>query len=174
MDRRANEETTKDLASLEVWALEERADKGDQVALQTLKEQFGVLFDQYASMRPFAREADGAQLKLVSGEHLVLRESIRRELDNMRRELAGVSPTPLESLLVDRVVACWLQLRYAETIYAQNLARLTLVQADYHQKRIDRAHKRYLTAIRTLAVVRRLQVPTLQVNIGEKQVNVAG
>ncbi len=37
-----------------------------------------------------------------------------------------------------------------------------------------RAHKRYLSAIKTLALVRKLAVPVLQVNIARKQVNVAG
>jgi hypothetical protein len=44
----------------------------------------------------------------------------------------------------------------------------------YYQKAIDRAHKRYLSAIKTLAVVREPAVPVLQVNIARKQVNMAG
>ena len=40
--------------------------------------------------------------------------------------------------------------------------------------RMDRAHRRYLTAIKTLAIVRKLALPVLQVNIAKKQVNVAG
>ena len=44
----------------------------------------------------------------------------------------------------------------------------------YLQRCIDWAHKRYLSAIKTLAVVRKLAVPVLQVNIARKQVNVAG
>jgi hypothetical protein len=39
---------------------------------------------------------------------------------------------------------------------------------------MDRAHRRYLSAIKALALVRRLAVPVLQVNIARKQVNVAG
>jgi hypothetical protein len=53
------------------------------------------------------------------------------------------------------------------------MAELTLRQAEFHQKRITMAHNRYLSAIRTLAQVRRLGVPAVQVNIGEQQVNVA-
>jgi hypothetical protein len=39
---------------------------------------------------------------------------------------------------------------------------------------MDRAHRRYLSAIKTLATVRKLALPVLQVNIAKKQVNVAG
>jgi hypothetical protein len=47
--------------------------------------------------------------------------------------------------------------------------------ATYHQKAIGLAQKRYLDAIKALAQIRKLQIPpTLQVNIGEKQINVVG
>jgi hypothetical protein len=39
---------------------------------------------------------------------------------------------------------------------------------------MDRAHKRYLSAIKTLATVRKLAVPVLQINVAKQQVNVAG
>lgn len=51
---------------------------------------------------------------------------------------------------------------------------LGLAQADYYRRCVDRAHRRYLSAIRTLALVRRLLRPVVaQVNIGAQQVNVS-
>ena len=47
-------------------------------------------------------------------------------------------------------------------------------QAEYYQRRMNHAHKRYLSALKTLALVRKLAVPVLQMNIAKKQVNVAG
>ena len=44
----------------------------------------------------------------------------------------------------------------------------------YYQKCIEKSERRYMSALRTLAVVRKLGVPTVQVNIAEKQVNMAG
>jgi hypothetical protein len=38
---------------------------------------------------------------------------------------------------------------------------------------IERAQRRYLGAIKALAQVRKLGVPAVQVNIGEKQINMA-
>jgi hypothetical protein len=58
-------------------------------------------------------------------------------------------------------------------LLAQNAGKLTLAQADYRQRTRDRAHRRYLSAIRTLALVRKLAAPVLQVNIAKRQVNVA-
>ena len=40
------------------------------------------------------------------------------------------------------------------------------------QERLDRAHKRLLTAVKALAQVGKLLGPNIQVNVAEKQVNV--
>ncbi len=50
---------------------------------------------------------------------------------------------------------------------------LTWEEDERHRKRIDQAERRYVRSIKALAEVRRIQLPTVQVNIGEKQVNVA-
>jgi hypothetical protein len=43
---------------------------------------------------------------------------------------------------------------------------LSLRQAEYYEQRLSKAQAPYLAAIRTLAQVRRLGVPAVQVNIG--------
>lgn len=45
---------------------------------------------------------------------------------------------------------------------------------DAYQRRMDAAHRRYLSALNALATVRKLAVPAIQVNIADRQVNVAG
>ncbi len=111
----------------------------------------------------------------MSGEqNLAVQEIYERKLDAMRQELAGPEASLLERLLADeRIVMCWLHLYYAEAVYTQNIGDLTLRQAEFHQQRITKAHNRYLSSIRTLAQVRHLGVPAIQVNVGEKRVNMA-
>jgi hypothetical protein len=91
----------------------------------------------------------------------------------LRAELGGANPTRLERLLVERIVACWLHLHHLEMIYAGKES-MSLELGSYYQRSLTSAQKRYLTAIKTLAVVRTLAAPVLQVNIAKKQVNVAG
>src|SRR5262249_37446886 len=92
------------------------------------------------------------------------------KLDLLRAELAGPNPSPVERLLVERVVACWLQVQDADVRYAQaQNDRPSRQHSDFLQRRMDRAHRRYLSALRTLALVRKLAVPVLQVNIADKQ-----
>src|SRR5262249_8135014 len=100
------------------------------------------------------------------------REWPKRKLTTLRAEIAGANPTPLERLLADRVVTCWWHLHHREAIYAGR-EYLSLDLGAYYQRSISAAHKRYLSAIKTLAVVRKLAVPVLQVNIARKQVTVA-
>lgn len=58
---------------------------------------------------------------------------------------AGPNPTPIERLLVERVVACWLQVQGADGRYAQ-AKDLTWKAGEYCQRRMNHSHKRYLSA----------------------------
>lgn len=84
--------------------------------------------------------------------------------------LPAEDPSPLERLLAERVVATWLEVQLFSGLYGANLGKLTLSQGDYHQKRLDRAHRRHLSAIRTLAQIRKLG-PSVQINIADQQIN---
>jgi hypothetical protein len=157
----------------EVQQLIERAQQGDAKTLPALRE---VLKNPAAVDRMGGDLARQAQLTLIhqfSGQNLLFKESLTRKLDLLRAELAGTSPSPLERLLVERVVACWLHLHHLEMTYAGKES-MSLELGAYYQRSISAAQKRYLAAIKTLALVRKLAVPVLQVNIARKQVNVAG
>src|SRR5262249_12848356 len=118
-----------------------------------------------------ARQAERSLVAKAAGNRLAFKEALTRKLEDLRSELAGPAPTPIERLLVERVVACWLQLHYADIRLEQRDSKLTMEEAEYHERSRDRAHKRYLSAIKTLAVVRKLAVPVLQLNIAKRQVN---
>ncbi|MFO7905996.1 MAG: hypothetical protein R6U98_25275 [Pirellulaceae bacterium] len=109
---------------------------------------------------------------MAGRDNLAFREGLKRKLAALRAELEGPNPTPAEKLLVDRVVACWLQVQEADVRYAQS-GNSNPQQANYHLKRQDHAHRRFLSAMKTLAMVRKMALPALQVNVGENQVNVA-
>jgi len=105
---------------------------------------------------------------------LLTHEAQRRQCAALRRELEGPAPTPIERLLVSRIVLCWLHLYCVEAIYGHAVEQgLSIAQHDFHQRRLSLVQSRYLAAIRTLAQVRRLPVPNVQVNIAEQQLNVA-
>ena len=86
-----------------------------------------------------AEHAEQALIRAATGEDILFREALTRKLALMRGELAGPDPTPLEHLLVSRVVACWLQVQDADVRYAQGQKNCTLALGEYQQRRQDRA-----------------------------------
>jgi hypothetical protein len=154
--------------------LVKRAQSGDASTLPVLRKMLEnpALVDGLGG--DLARQAELSFIQAAAGEDLAFQEALRRKMELLRAELAGSSPTPLERLLVERVVACWLQVQDADVRYAQGQKGCTFEQGEYQQRRQDRAHKRYLSALKALALVRKLALPVLQVNIARKQVNVAG
>ena len=152
----------------------ERAENGDADARPALR----GLLDRIPEMRQIMgadleRSVECTISKSLGGDdNLAFSEGLKRKLTSLRQELEGPSPSPTERFLVDRAVACWLQVQEADLRYA-NMGNCSLAQANFHLKRQDRAHRRFLSAMKTLATVRKLALPMLQVNIGENQVNVA-
>ena len=78
----------------------------------------------------------------------------------MKAELGGPSPSPLERLLVQRVAATWLQVNYYDALAAQAQGS-DEVRQKMIQRRQESADRRHLTALKTLATVRKLLTPSL-------------
>ena len=151
-----------------------RAEQGDRSVLPALRETFDAEPDLWEQVGNLALQAERSLIRIAAGKNELTYEATERKVQALRDELAGPSPTPLERMLADRIVACWLQVNQAErTCVGFFHDGGSMAEAEYHQRRLDGAHRRYLSAIRTLAQVRRLLGPTVQVNIAEKQVNVA-
>lgn len=151
----------------------DRAQKGDTSTLPTLQKMFQNPNLVEACGGNLARQAELSFVQAAAGDNLSFKEALTRKMEMLRAELCGANPTPVERLLVERVVACWLQVQDADVRYAQ-AKDLSWKAGEYFQRRMNHSHKRYLSALKTLALVRKLAVPVLQVNIGKKQVNVAG
>ncbi len=82
----------------------------------------------------------------------------------MREELSGPTPTPLERLLAERIVACQLHLDYLELNYARQVEKGNLTDMKtylLYEGCVNRAHQRTLAAIKMLALVRKLALPVL-------------
>jgi hypothetical protein len=150
-----------------------RAQAGDEATLPALRKLLNnpAFVDRLGG--DLAWQAESSLIRAIAGKDLALQEALTRKLQLLRAELLGPDPSALERLLVERVVACWLQMQEAD-IRAAQAKDPSLRWADFYQKRMDRAHRRYLSAIKTLATVRKLALPVLQVNIAKKQINVAG
>ncbi len=129
---------------------------------------------QFADPVELARKA---LLKAVYGDVEAIQELGRRQMDKLMQEVAGPNPSPLERLCAERIAFCGQQLFHYEKMYADRMNKdpynsLGIQKEEFYQKRVARAQRNYEAAIKTLAQVRRLQLPTMQFNIADKQINV--
>lgn len=157
--------------------LTKRAEKGEKGAMPALRKVLDENPDLVWHLGDFARISETVLMKKLSrGEDPVIEASLRRQFAAMREEVAGEDPSPLERLLAERVVATYMQLQVLEGICARQIEKPPTNLADLYQRHLDRAHRRHLSAIRTLAQVRKLlkPMPVAQINIAEQQVNVSG
>jgi hypothetical protein len=154
-------------------ALMVRAQDGDKSVLPAIRQQLDSRPELWREAGDLATQIQTSLVQATAGENEIVKEAIHRRLDGLRNELLGEVPGALERLLVERILVCWLQVHHADAACGPSRGSLPLSHAEYLQRRLDRAQRRYLAAIRALAVVRRLQVPVVQVNIADRQVNVA-
>jgi hypothetical protein len=167
--KKPNEKPAGDRADL--MATVRRAEGGDETALPALRQCMDTVPALVEALGDLAGQVETSLIRTAAGNNLAFKEGLSRKMNQLRRDVAGPNPSPLERLLADRIALCWLSLHDAEVRFAQ-FKDSTIKQADHWQRRIDSAHRRYLTAIKALATVRKLAVPAVQVNIARKQVNV--
>jgi hypothetical protein len=152
-----------------------RANQGDETTLPAVRKLLDEQSVFVRVMGDLAARSQNALADRAAGGDLAVREAIRRQLHALRSWLlAGPAPPPVERLLVERVLTGWLHLHSLELSYAR-ADGLSLEVAAYYDRSLDRAQRRYLSAIKALAVVRRLALPILlaQVNVAaNQQVNV--
>lgn len=118
--------------------------------------------------------AQDAWLKRWAGSDELVKAAMRATVQEIEAKLTGPNPSQLERMLAGRVALCWLEANHFDRLAGLDQGGQSFEQAEFNLKRQDRAHRRYLSALKTFAEVRRLLIPAVQVNIGDKQVNVAG
>jgi hypothetical protein len=155
--------------------LSEKAEDGDRDAALALK----AILDGSPDLAwryikgPGKMAEDALVDEFTRDEDLASKELLKHQLESMRIEVAGENPSPLERLLAERVVATWLQVQLFDAYYAVGMKGGTITQDEFRQKRLDRAHRRHLSAVRMLAQIRKMG-PAVQINIAEKQINTSG
>jgi hypothetical protein len=139
-----------------------RAQAGDASVLPALREALDADPSLWQRCGDLAAQAQAAWLQLLAGHDLLLHESVQRKLEALRVELAGPDPSPLERLVVERILAGWLQVHYADWSYAQARGpQAAPVVLREMQRRQESAQRRYLAALKQLALIRRLLRPAV-------------
>ncbi len=157
-----------------IQALIHQAQHGDVSVLPRLRALLDGVPHLWEQPHILARQVERAYLNALSNQDVLAKEILTRDLQALREQLlmSSLTPSPLEVLLVERVCACWLALQHAERITAKHLTPQSCTVSHLEEERLDKVHRRFLTAVRELAKVRQLLQPRqhLQVNIGTNQI----
>ena len=94
-----------------------QAQDGDEEALSKVRQLIKEVPLLARSFVDLAKTGECSFIKMISGDDPLVQEALPPQLKAMREELAGPDPSPMERLLAERIVTCWLQLQYADTVY---------------------------------------------------------
>lgn len=149
-----------------------KADTGDAKALERLRDCFREVPNVAETLSGLAYNAENAML---AGVPPGAGELFRQQATNQRKQLrAEGTGGALEDLLIRRI-----SLDYIASLQADRARALapgesrSLELSRFYEQQADRAHRRLLASVESLARVRKLITP-IQINIAEQQVNVAG
>lgn len=140
--------------------------------LQTLQLRLDSTPDLWHALGDLSKNVENEVLNAVHGNPL-LRMTMEHQLEAMKKDLVRDSDGPLEQQLVYHTALCWLRLQLAELTYTKRMEdEHKLVQVEYWDKHLAATQRRYLRACETLARIRRLALPAIQLNFAHKQLNV--
>jgi hypothetical protein len=155
-DAPANGAPSNAKSELELRALLEdcvaRANKGDKRALAELRSLLDSRPEIWTTVGNLAANTERAWLELLS-QDVLGNESVKRHVEEIRAELEGPNPLPMEKLLVNQVVVCYLAAHHADLV-AANTEPASIAQLKLRLKRCDVTKRQYLAALRTLALLR--------------------
>jgi hypothetical protein len=105
----------------------------------------------------------------------VAKTAIEEHVVYVRDEMGYHDAPIMEKMLIDNVVTAWLRLQWLNYLVSAKMAgEFRIPHMEFWQKSQAMAQRNYLAACETLAKVRKMKLPNIQLNIGDKQVNVAG
>ena len=150
------------------------ADRGDIVAQKSVKSALSTNPSRWRVLEDVA-DLTRAWATACLPDSWLTTQTLIHAVDVKRDDLLGDAPMDLERLVIERICLCWLALRTVEERYLRALTKGESVKAtDFYDRHLNAASRRYLAAIKSLAEIRKLQLPTVgQLNIGAQQLNVA-
>ena len=160
------------LAALQT--LSEKAQKGDEGARTELRKALRESPPEVIRRASdLGRRGQWTLIKAVAANDPLTEETLLARLDFLRADVAGPDPTPLEVLLTERICSLWLLIEALEMLVSAQLSaklprehRCPMSFLQHVFKWQESANRRFLSAIRELARVRKLQgnVPGIQYN----------
>jgi hypothetical protein len=155
-------------------ALSEKAENGDEEARKELRRALRESAPEIVlQASDIGRRGQWVLIKTVAANDPLIEEALVARLELMRAEVAGPDSSPLEVLLTERICSLWLLIEVLEWLVSAQLSgdlpreqRSPMSFLQHVFKWQESANRRFLSAIRELARVRKLQsnTPGIQYN----------
>jgi hypothetical protein len=146
---------TEPAVAAELATLVERARRGDPTALPRLREILDQHPEVWQHMGNLSALAEQSWFAVLAADNPLGIESLKRTVAVMKADLTGDRPTRLERMLVDQVIATWLEFTYLQATSAGS-DQESLAQSRMRLKRLESAQKRHGMAVNLLTTVRSL------------------
>jgi hypothetical protein len=112
---------------------------------------------------------------MIGGEQEVPTVALEEYILSVRDEMGYHGAPIMEKLLIENIVTCWLRMQhYEQQLTFRMKGSYTLTILEFWERRLSVSQRRYLAACESLAKIRKMAIPAVQLNIGDKQINVAG
>jgi hypothetical protein len=161
----ATEQDTRKASITPLQATIELAKRGRKELLPQLRQFLDEQPELWKHFGNIALQAQAAWLKLIGGTNLFMQETMTRFAEAQRVDLAGPDASPLERLMVERVVAINLEVGYYEALIAQHEGKSGNKVLDYLHRRHEVADGRLQAAMMNLARIRKLLPQVLKVDV---------
>jgi hypothetical protein len=132
-----------------------RASAGNKVCLAGLRKLLDEKPEIWRTVGNLSALAEKCWIGLLGNGNKLAEESIPRRLKELKAELAGHHPTPLEKMLIDLIGVTWLAAQHGE-ISAAGPPGASLQQANFRLRRAESAQRRLLNSVKMLTMVRAL------------------
>jgi hypothetical protein len=145
----------------------ERAARGDPAcydqAMALLESERGEIL--VGSLYNVHNLVKNALVAALAGKDYLAAEAMMEGINIMAKKVAGPHPTVVEQILAETVAVNHFIMSRCELRVAS--IQGTIPQIEHEHRLLDRAHRRLMEAIETLATIRRLAVPVIlsQVNV---------
>lgn len=152
-EKSCNNQTESVLAGIRQMVEEAKTGNADVLPeLRRTLDQYPEVWRHYGDL---AKNTEAKWLTLLTGQNACVRDSIQRTTDELRESLLDDGDSPLERLLVDRIVVSRLMVTFFEASLALAVTAPE-ARSRYLQQQLDRAQRRFESAIKSLAETRKL------------------
>lgn len=105
------------------------------------------------------RQAELAIVVLIARGDKLVQESLLKQLEQMRSDLQGQTPSPMEKVLVDRFVLLWLHAQHVSTAYQVQPETQSIASGRYLSSLRESAQRQLNLALQAIATYRKLGSP---------------